>query len=67
VQAPSFDLAVTKHRVESRRLDDPMRFGETLNYDIRASNFGPSRATDVARHRYPGTAAGPDDDAERLW
>ena len=57
VQAPSFDLAVTKTE-SNPALDDPIRFGETLNYDIRASNFGPSRATDVLVTDIPAPPSG---------
>ncbi|KWV90939.1 DUF11 domain-containing protein [Erythrobacter sp. YT30] len=46
VDPPEFDLAVTKVETDPAT-DDPIRFDETLNYDIRVSNFGPSRATDV--------------------
>ena len=46
VNAPTFDLAVSKQE-SNPATDDPVRFDETLNYDIRVSNFGPSRATDV--------------------
>jgi uncharacterized repeat protein (TIGR01451 family) len=46
MNAPTFDLSVTKQE-SNPATDDPVRFDETLNYDIRASNFGPSRATDV--------------------
>lgn len=46
VAGPSFDLAVTK--TESNPVaDDPIRYDETLNYDIRISNFGPSKSTDI--------------------
>lgn len=45
VTAPGFDLAITKQ--EPGPEFDPRRFGEELVYDIRVSNFGPSRATNV--------------------
>ena len=57
VQAPNFDLAVSK--TETNPLtDDPIRFDETLNYDIRASNFGPSRATNIIVTDIPAPPAG---------
>ncbi len=57
VDAPSFDLAVTK--VETNpATDDPVRFDETLNYDVRVSNFGPSRATNVVVTDLPQPPAG---------
>ncbi len=46
VIAPAFDIAVKKTESDLV-LDDPVRFEETLNYDVRVSNFGPSRATDI--------------------
>ncbi len=57
VTAPNFDLAVTK--VETTpATDDPIRFGQTLNYDVRISNFGPSRATDILLKDIPTPPAG---------
>ena len=57
VQSPTFDLAVTKVETDPVK-DDPIHFGETLNYDIRISNFGPSRATDVVLTDLPSPPAG---------
>ncbi|MEO0870540.1 MAG: hypothetical protein AAFY19_01080, partial [Pseudomonadota bacterium] len=57
VNAPTFDLAVTKQE-SNPATDDPVRFDETLNYDIRVSNFGPSRATDVVMTDIPAPPAG---------
>ncbi len=57
VIAPAFDLAVTKTESNPAN-DDPIRFDETLNYDVRASNFGPSRATDVVVTDIPNPPAG---------
>ena len=57
MQAPSFDLAVTKQE-SNPATDDPVRFDETLNYDIRASNFGPSRATDIVVTDIPAPPPG---------
>ncbi|MEP4783106.1 MAG: hypothetical protein ABJX46_00130, partial [Erythrobacter sp.] len=57
VEGPDFDIGVTK-RESNPATDDPVRFDETLNYDIRASNFGPSRATDVLILDIPAPPAG---------
>jgi uncharacterized repeat protein (TIGR01451 family) len=57
LQAPRFDLAVTKTE-SNPATDDPIGFGETLNYDIRASNYGPSRATDILVTDIPAPPAG---------
>jgi large repetitive protein len=57
VSAPAFDLAVTKQESNPAN-DDPVRFDETLNYDVRASNFGPSRATDVVVTDLPNPPPG---------
>ncbi len=57
VSAPAFDLAVTKTE-SNPATDDPVRFEETLNYDVRASNFGPSRATDIIVTDLPNPPAG---------
>jgi large repetitive protein len=57
VSAPAFDLAVTKTE-SNPATDDPVRFDEKLNYDVRASNFGPSRATDVVVTDLPNPPAG---------
>ncbi len=55
--APTFDLAVSKTESNPSQ-DDPIRFDETLNYDIRASNYGPSRATDIVLTDIPAPPAG---------
>ncbi|NJS14189.1 MAG: hypothetical protein HC788_05675 [Sphingopyxis sp.] len=57
VQAPTFDLAVSKAESDPAN-DDPVRFDEALNYDIRVSNFGPSRATDIAITDIPAPPPG---------
>ncbi|MEZ5707764.1 MAG: putative Ig domain-containing protein [Blastomonas sp.] len=57
VNAPTFDLSVSKQE-SNPATDDPVRFDETLNYDIRVSNFGPSRATDVVMTDIPNPPAG---------
>ena len=56
VAAPALDLAVTKN--EASAAFDPVRFGLDIEYDIRASNFGPSRATDVQILDIPAPPAG---------
>lgn len=57
VNGPAFDLAVTKTESDPVN-DDPVRFDETLNYDIRVSNYGPSRATNVIVTDIPSPPAG---------
>jgi uncharacterized repeat protein (TIGR01451 family) len=57
VDGPAFDIGVSKAE-SNPATDDPIRFDETLNYDIRASNFGPSRATDVLVLDIPAPPAG---------
>ena len=57
VNPPAIDLAVTKTESDPVN-DDPVRFDETLNYDIRVSNYGPSRATDVIVTDIPSPPAG---------
>ncbi len=57
VIAPALDLGVTK--VETNpATDDPIGFGQTLNYDVRISNYGPSRATDIVLKDLPTPPAG---------
>jgi large repetitive protein len=57
VETPSFDLAVSKAETDPV-LDDPIRTSETLNYDVRISNFGPSRATNIVLTDIPAPPAG---------
>ena len=57
INPPTFDLAVTKTESDPV-VDDPIRFDETLNYDVRVSNFGPSRASDVVVTDLPNPPAG---------
>ncbi|MGK6354347.1 SdrD B-like domain-containing protein [Sphingomonas sp. DT-207] len=56
VSAPDYDLAITK--LEPGPEYDPRRFGEELVYDIRVTNFGPSRATNVLVTDTPQPPAG---------
>lgn len=56
VTAPGYDLAITKQ--EPGPEFDPLRFGEELVYDLRVSNFGPSRATNVVVTDIPQPPAG---------
>ncbi|HET6523571.1 SdrD B-like domain-containing protein [Sphingopyxis sp.] len=56
VTAPGFDLAITKQ--EPGPEFDPRRFGDELVYDVRVSNFGPSRATNVVITDIPQPPAG---------
>jgi large repetitive protein len=57
VIAPAFDLAVSKQET-TPATDDPVRFDEKLRYDVRASNFGPSRATDIVVTDLPNPPGG---------
>ncbi|HUH10034.1 MAG TPA: hypothetical protein VLZ73_05745 [Brevundimonas sp.] len=56
VVAPAMDLAITKE--EPSADFDPMPFGSELVYDLRASNFGPSRAGNVVVTDIPAPPAG---------
>jgi uncharacterized repeat protein (TIGR01451 family) len=56
VTAPGFDLAVTKQEPDASF--DPRRFGDELVYDIRVSNFGPSRASNLVITDIPQPPAG---------
>lgn len=56
VTAPEFDLAVTKQEPSAEF--DPRRFGDDLVYDVRVSNFGPSRASNVVITDIPQPPAG---------
>lgn len=56
VTAPGYDLAITKQ--EPGPEFDPRRFGDELVYDVRVSNFGPSRATNVLITDIPQPPAG---------
>ena len=56
VSAPGFDLSVTKQ--EPGPEFDPLRFGEELVYDIRVSNTGPSRATNIVVTDIPQPPSG---------
>jgi uncharacterized repeat protein (TIGR01451 family) len=56
ISAPGFDLSVTKQ--EPSADFDPLRFGEELVYDIRVSNTGPSRATNVVVTDIPQPPSG---------
>ncbi|MCZ4109389.1 SpaA isopeptide-forming pilin-related protein [Brevundimonas diminuta] len=56
VSAPIMDLAVTKQ--EPSAAFDPMPFGSELVYDLRASNFGPSRAGNIVITDIPAPPAG---------
>ncbi|MBC9035189.1 carboxypeptidase regulatory-like domain-containing protein [Sphingomonas sp. JC676] len=56
VTAPGYDLAITKQ--EPGPEFDPLRFGEELVYDLRVSNFGPSRATNVVVADVPQPPSG---------
>lgn len=56
VTVPSLDLAVTKQEPGSEY--DPIRFGEELVYDVRVSNFGPSRATNLVITDIPQPPSG---------
>ncbi|AJA07027.1 conserved repeat domain protein [Sphingopyxis fribergensis] len=56
VTAPGFDLAISKQ--EPGPEFDPRRFGDELVYDVRISNFGPSRATNVVITDIPQPPAG---------
>jgi large repetitive protein len=57
MQAPTYDLTVSKAESDPAN-DDPIRFDETLNYDVRVSNLGPSRATDIVLTDIPAPPAG---------
>lgn len=46
VDAPGMDLAISKQEPAGAEFD-PRRYGEELIYDVRVSNFGPSRASNV--------------------
>jgi len=56
VTAPGFDLAITKQ--EPGPDFDPIRYGDFLTYDIRVSNFGPSRANNIVVADLPQPPAG---------
>jgi uncharacterized repeat protein (TIGR01451 family) len=56
VIAPSLDLSVTKQ--EPGPEFDPIAYGLPLTYDIRVSNFGPSRANNVVVIDTPAPPAG---------
>lgn len=56
VLAPTMDLAITKEEPSAEF--DPMPFGSELVYDLRASNFGPSRAGNVVVTDIPNPPAG---------
>lgn len=56
VDAPLYDLAVSK--VEPDATFDPVRVDEQLVYDIRVSNFGPSRATGISLLDLPQPPSG---------
>ena len=56
VNAPTMDLAITKQ--EPSADFDPMPFGSELVYDLRASNFGPSRASNVVITDIPAPPTG---------
>ncbi|MEN5170793.1 SdrD B-like domain-containing protein [Brevundimonas pondensis] len=56
VSAPVMDLAITKQ--EPSAAFDPMPFGSELVYDLRASNFGPSRAGNIVITDIPAPPAG---------
>ena len=56
VNGPVFDLALTKQ--EPGPEFDPIRFGDLLTYDVRVSNFGPSRANNVVVVDMPQPPAG---------
>ena len=56
VTGPSFDLSITKQ--EPGPDFDPIRYGDLLTYDIRVSNFGPSRANGIVVIDTPQPPAG---------
>lgn len=56
VDAPTMDLAITKQ--EPSAAYDPMPFGSELVYDLRVSNFGPSRASNIVITDIPAPPAG---------
>ncbi len=56
VLAPTMDLAITKEEPSAEF--DPIPFGSELVYDLRASNFGPSRAGNVVVTDIPAPPAG---------
>jgi uncharacterized repeat protein (TIGR01451 family) len=56
VVAPGMDLAISKQ--EPGPEFDPIKFGDELTYDIRLSNFGPSRASNVLVTDIPQPPAG---------
>lgn len=56
VTAPIMDLAITKEEPSAEF--DPMPFGSGLVYDLRASNYGPSRAGNVVITDIPAPPAG---------
>lgn len=56
VLAPTMDLAITKEEPSAEF--DPMPFGSELVYDLRASNYGPSRAGNVVVTDIPAAPAG---------
>nr|WP_255696655.1 SdrD B-like domain-containing protein [Sandaracinobacteroides sayramensis] len=56
VNAPGFDLAITKQEPSPEY--DPRRFGDELVYDLRVSNYGPSRATNLTIIDTPEPPAG---------
>jgi uncharacterized repeat protein (TIGR01451 family) len=56
VTAPTYDLAITN--LEPGAEYDPRRFGDELVYDVRITNFGPSRASNVLVIDTPQPPAG---------
>jgi uncharacterized repeat protein (TIGR01451 family) len=56
VTSPGFDLAISKQ--EPGPEYDPLRFGDELVYDLRVSNFGPSRASNVVITDIPQPPSG---------
>lgn len=56
IAQPQMDLAIVK--TEPSAAFDPMPYGEDLQYDIRVSNFGPSRATNIIITDTPAPPAG---------
>lgn len=56
VNAPGMDLAISKQ--EPSAAFDPIKYGDELTYDVRVSNFGPSRASNVLITDVPQPPAG---------
>lgn len=56
VAGPQMDLAITK--TEPSSAYDPVPYGSNLVYDVRVTNFGPSRASNIVITDTPAPPAG---------